>query len=124
QGQGDARERPGARDVRPGTVARDWRTRPMRRVLILHVGPHKTGTSYIQQRLVADRDLLLERAKVVYPKTGQDILYGHHSLATMFRDASPRPDEIRSLRQELSTGDTGLPSCEGFCRLRRAQFRP
>jgi hypothetical protein len=94
----------------------------MRRVLILHVGPHKTGTSYIQQRLVADRDLLLERAKVVYPKTGQDILYGHHSLATMFRDASPSPDEIRSLRRELSAGDTGLLSSERFSRLGRDQF--
>jgi len=94
----------------------------MRRVLILHVGPHKTGTSYIQQRLVADRDLLLVRAKVVYPKSGQDILYGHHSLATMFRDASPRLDEISSLREELSAGDTGLLSSERFSRLDRAQF--
>jgi hypothetical protein len=94
----------------------------MRRVLILHVGPHKTGTSYIQQRLVADRGLLLARAKVVYPKSGQDVLHGHHSLATMFRDASPRLDEIRLLREELSTADTGLLSSERFSRLDRAQF--
>ena len=94
----------------------------MRRVLILHVGPHKTGTSYIQQRLVADRDLLLARAKVVYPKSGQDVLYGHHSLATMFREGSPRLDELRSLREELSAGDTGLLSSERFSRLDRAQF--
>ena len=94
----------------------------MRRVLILHVGPHKTGTSYIQQRLVADRDLLLARAKVVYPKRGQDVLYGHHSLATMFRDAAPRLNEIRALREELCAGDTGLLSSERFSRLDRAQF--
>ena len=94
----------------------------MRRVLILHVGPHKTGTSYIQQRLVADRDLLLARAKVVYPKSGQDVLYGHHSLATMFREGTPRLDELRSLREELSAGDTGLLSSERFSRLDRAQF--
>ena len=94
----------------------------MRRGLILHVGPHKTGTSYIQQRLVADRDLLLERARVVYPRTGQDTLFGHHSLATLFRDAADHSQEIRPLREELTAGDTGLLSSERFSRLDRAQF--
>src|SRR5262249_15347271 len=46
----------------------------------------------------------------------------HHSVATMFRDAAPRLDDVRSLREELSAGDTGLLSSERFSRLDRAQF--
>jgi hypothetical protein len=51
------------------------------------------------------------------------VLFGHHSLARLFRDdAADCAQAIRSLRVELEAGDTGLLSSERFSRLDRAQF--
>jgi hypothetical protein len=91
----------------------------MSRVLIVHVGPHKTGTTYLQRRLVADRDLLLRRLGVVYPRTGQDVLFGHHSLAPLFRKAAEGSPELGRLKAELNAGGVGLLSSEGFSKLKR-----
>lgn len=48
-------------------------------LLTIHVGPHKTGTTYIQKCLVNNRAKLLH-AGVFYPEVGQEFLYGHHNL--------------------------------------------
>lgn len=87
-------------------------------VLFVHVGPHKTGTTYLQHRLVADRDRLLSRLGVVYPRTGQDVLFGHHSLVPLFRKPIERSRELGRLRTELNVGDVGLLSSEEFSRLK------
>ena len=86
----------------------------MRRVLILHVGPHKTGTTYIQKRLVEDRELLHERLGLVYPRTGQTILFGHHALVPLFRKAAGGSSVLRELNEELRQSRIGLLSSERF----------
>ena len=47
--------------------------------LTIHIGPHKTGTTYIQKCLVNNREKLLD-AGVFYPEIGQEFLYGHHNI--------------------------------------------
>jgi hypothetical protein len=94
----------------------------MPRVLNVHVGPHKTGTTYLQQRFVTDRDLLLSRLGVVYPRTGQDVLFGHHSLVPIFRKGTEHSPELGRLKTELSVGDVGLLSSEIFSRLKHGRL--
>lgn len=53
--------------------------------VVLHIGPHKTGTTYLQQRFVALRDALRD-AGFDYPERWQDHLHGHHSLARDLAD--------------------------------------
>jgi hypothetical protein len=60
--------------------------------VILHIGPHKTGSSYLQKAL-CDNEELLKSKDVVYPKEWRDFLWGHHSLVT----------EIISSHNEAST---------------------
>jgi hypothetical protein len=94
----------------------------VRRVLILHVGPHKTGTTYIQKRLVEDRELLRERLRLVYPRTGQTVLFGHHALVPLFRDAAGGSTVLRELSEELRPARIGLLSSEEFSKLENADF--
>ncbi|HMN86610.1 MAG TPA: hypothetical protein PKA74_11550, partial [Bauldia sp.] len=49
------------------------------RTLLIHVGPHKTGTTAIQQSLV-ENAALLRAAGHSYPEVGF-LLFGHHGLA-------------------------------------------
>lgn len=49
------------------------------RVLFLHIGPHKTATTYLQKMFCDLRDALRER-DVDYPEQGL-FLYGHHEIA-------------------------------------------
>lgn len=56
---------------------------PQRRRLIVHIGQHKTGSTYLQKRFVEDRDRLKE-AGTLYPEDFLEI-YGHHQIASLFR---------------------------------------
>ena len=51
----------------------------MRRLAIIHIGMHKTGTTTIQSRLSANRDSLLENG-VLYPTSGAISTGGHLNL--------------------------------------------
>ena len=48
--------------------------------LIIHVGPHKTGTTAIQKTLLQNRCVLRNNG-IYYPEIGFDY-YGHHKLAS------------------------------------------
>ena len=93
-----------------------------RRILVLHVGPHKTGTTYIQKRLVEDRELLHDRLRLVYPRTGQTFLFGHHALVPLFREAAGGSAVLRELNEELRHSRGALLSSERFSRLESADF--
>lgn len=59
--------------------------------IVIHIGSHKTGTTYLQQGFVALRPSL-RAAGIDYPAEWQDHLHGHHSLARMLAagdDATP-----------------------------------
>lgn len=93
-----------------------------RRIMVLHVGPHKTGTTYIQKRLVEDRALLRERLRLVYPRTGQTVLFGHHALVPLFREPAGGSSVLGELTEELRLARIGLLSSERFSRLDKDDF--
>jgi hypothetical protein len=94
----------------------------VRRVRILHVGPHKTGTTYIQKRLVEDREVLRERLQLVYPRTGQTALFGHQALVPLFRETAGASSALRELNEELRHARIGLLLSEEFSKLEKADF--
>src|SRR5690606_10756888 len=51
---------------------------------VIHAGLPKTGTTYLQQRFVDNREWLRAH-DVHYPPIGQEIGPGHHNLARVFR---------------------------------------
>lgn len=53
--------------------------------IVIHAGLPKTGTTYLQQRFVANRSWLADRG-VHYPTMGQEIGPGHHNLAQVLAD--------------------------------------
>ena len=81
---------------------------------ILHVGPHKTGTSYLQEAFAATRPLLAERG-VLYPTTWG--MRAHHILCDELQTV-PNP---RLERQFAELRDSGQPvvliSVEGLTTL-------
>lgn len=46
----------------------------------IHIGLHKTGSTYIQ-KVFADNRTVLQEAGIEYPKLGAEFLYGHHNIA-------------------------------------------
>ena len=55
--------------------------------VIIHAGLPKTGTTYLQQRFIDNREWLASQG-VRYPTLGQEIGSGHHNLARLFRGES------------------------------------
>jgi hypothetical protein len=49
------------------------------RKLFIHVGPHKTGSTYIQKALLENREYLMSLG-VTYPNVGLLGQYGHHEI--------------------------------------------
>ncbi len=90
--------------------------------LLLHVGMHKTGSTFIQHNLLAHRGALLS-AGWLFPKAGFDVPVdpiragatpGHHGLVAALR----KNDEIawQALRNEIrkTKPETVILSCENF----------
>lgn len=72
----------------------------MRR-LYIHIGPHKTGTTYLQQCLFGARNALSERG-VLYPSSGLGEWQAHHRLAFALKGRRDRKEaaEIPSKERE------------------------
>ena len=73
-----------------------------KRKLFIHIGPHKTGSTYIQKGFVENRELLKSNG-LYYPVFGQDYLWGHHNLIGFFSDAQDK--NIDELKQNLYIND-------------------
>lgn len=96
------------------------------RRLVLHIGPHKTASSYIQVNLKGARDTLQKRGWL-YPELGTDGLEGHHHLAHNAEEYLPRPAPYHAALGKLGEaaragGNNIILSAEGFCRWKPAQF--
>ena len=63
---------------------------------IIHIGPHKTGSTYLQDSFCKLRDVLAQKA---YPKLWQTISTGHHALAFDLRQK--KIDDLRTGFREL-----------------------
>lgn len=91
-----------------------------RKTLIVHIGTHKTGTTFFQNSLARNRDLLLKQG-ILYPKSGE-IHNAHFKLSWQLNDPANRAkpiDEVGDwplLIKELqeSPAHTALISSEEF----------
>ena len=91
--------------------------------LILHLGLHKTGSTYIQHRLAAGREALSEHG-VLVPQTGMDPEQAavirpdaHSGHSALFRAIRTQKMEIfQDLKAEIAASpcDTVLLSCENM----------
>lgn len=94
--------------------------------LVLHVGPHKTASTYIQENLFKERQFLAGQGWT-YPEAGTDFQAAHHHLAhnstQYLGDEAPRRFELQSLAEKVhKAGQNLIFSAEGFCRWKPADF--
>ncbi|MEM7507757.1 MAG: hypothetical protein AAF415_13530 [Pseudomonadota bacterium] len=83
--------------------------------LVLHLGPHKTGTTYIQRILWRNRETLTG-AGWLYPDFGRPgNSAGHHDLAKR-PSGQPNKAAISELRALLGTSDQVILTSEQFSR--------
>lgn len=94
-----------------------------RRRLIVHIGQHKTGSTYLQKRFVEERDRLKE-AEILYPEDFIEI-YGHHQVASFFRWKID-VEGVRSLTDKLvcygQEWPTVIISTENLCFLSQEEL--
>jgi hypothetical protein len=95
-------------------------------MFVLHVGPHKTATTWLQHNFHANARAL-EAAGWLYPQTGERVRVAHHDLsdaaADIFDDGSAKVAEIRRIAEKAKTqGLNLLLSSEGFRNWKPAQI--
>ncbi|MEN9562864.1 MAG: hypothetical protein RIR73_1108 [Chloroflexota bacterium] len=92
----------------------------------LHVGPHKTGTTYLQY-LFATQAKSLEQQGILYPSVGRGQFNGHHNIAWFLANIPfsnvERSDLSKSILK-LARQDQGniLLSSEEFSKLDKFQL--
>lgn len=79
------------------------------KTLFIHVGPHKTGSTYIQKNLFEQSDVLLQQG-VMYPKSLIGPQWGHHKLVEKVKQR-----DVAAVSEFLRTDEeTLLVSSENF----------
>jgi len=90
--------------------------------LVLHLGLHKTGTTYVQHHLTGHREALLERG-VLMPRTGfEDVesptragaTPGHQGLVRALHKNAPEPWQELHREVRESGADTVVLTCENM----------
>lgn len=83
--------------------------------LHLHIGPHKTGSTYIQKRLV-DAEKQLAKVGIKYPKKWRDVLWGHHTMVVAIKSpvAKEAGDVQKLVREVCNSDDVVVLSSELF----------
>ncbi|MFA5581316.1 MAG: hypothetical protein WDA25_05115 [Paracoccaceae bacterium] len=91
--------------------------------LVIHVGPHKTATTYLQANFAAARTVL-RQSGWLYPTLGRAPgTLAHHDLAHHPGDYLADPGALARLGQRAHRdGASVLLSAEGFVRWPRARF--
>ncbi|MEO9945784.1 hypothetical protein [Paraglaciecola sp.] len=85
----------------------------------IHIGPHKTASTYIQKQLFDNKDSL-KQAGFIYPDEGINIQWGHHQLAEFAKNEKEKELEktIGSINREYNL----VLSSENFDRLNSKQI--
>lgn len=83
--------------------------------IILHIGPHKTASTYIQNQIYKNENIL-NKYNIIYPKVGF-FGYGHHELAQLFLDKKYKQIEILIKKILNSENDNIILSSEDFDKL-------
>lgn len=96
------------------------------RRLVLHVGPHKTASSYIQVNLYKVRRDLAKHGWC-YPRVGMAGLNAHHDLAHNAENYLPNQAPHRDVLEKLgeaarANANNVVLSAEGFCRWKPIDF--
>ncbi|MEM9761804.1 MAG: hypothetical protein AAF968_04740 [Pseudomonadota bacterium] len=91
-------------------------------MLVVHAGPHKTGTTYIQVSYARSRGALADSGWT-YPEIGAPTsISGHHDLAhtpdQFLEEDAPGYAALAALREQSNV----VFSAEGFCRWEPSQF--
>lgn len=89
-------------------------------MIVMHIGPHKTASTYIQNNLYEAREQLEARGWI-YPELGTKGLPGHHDLAHnaskyLGPDAELGPQLTALSRKAREAKQNIVFSAEGFCR--------
>lgn len=93
-------------------------------MLLLHVGPHKTATTFIQQHFYASRDSFANLGWI-YPELGISGMTGHHEIAHNSETflAGEQSEAMRAVGDAArEAGSNIVLSAEGFCRWTPAKF--
>jgi hypothetical protein len=81
--------------------------------LFLHIGAHKTGTSYIQ-KVFSDNIEFLEQNNVIYPEKWKGILWGHHELVLELCSDNYCDGELQEFVKNSPKESTIIISSENF----------
>ncbi len=84
--------------------------------LTLHIGLHKTGSTYIQSRLLSNRDKL-ERFGIYFPLDGHAYGHGRNGLITHLKRCGQSPDKSFDIDQLIANPRHVVLSHENLCRL-------
>jgi len=90
--------------------------------LVLHIGPHKTGSTYIQKTLVAESERLMQDYAIVYPTAGRGVLFGHHGLYQMIATKKDLTEISEKLKLEYSRAEKVILSSESFSLMTKSQI--
>ena len=87
-------------------------------MFVLHVGPHKTATTWMQMNLHHNADAL-EKVGWLYPQTGERVVIAHHDLSDnpkeIMRDGSGKVLAFRRIAERAKAGNLDIVlSSEGF----------
>lgn len=94
-------------------------------MLVVHIGPHKTATTYIQNNLYANR-VALDAAGWIYPDEGTEGLRAHHHIAhnhALYLEGAERQILSNLGLRARAEGKNILLSAEGFCRWGPRRFQ-
>ncbi len=94
----------------------------MKKKLFLHVGPHKTGSTYIQKSLFNCRYKLKKEGGIYYPEGGIGPQWGHHKIAEFAQQGNV--DELIVFFDTLyHSGLKVVLSSENFDRLKLKEIQ-
>lgn len=82
--------------------------------IILHIGPHKTGSTFIQKTLFNCKQELLKR-NLLYPDAFSR-LYGHHYLSAFLKSKNTTEVE-KNLNKLIEYSGSVILSCENLSKL-------
>lgn len=88
--------------------------------VILHVGPHKTASTFIQRELLSNQKALAAQG-VVYPSDGINVQYGQHEVPGQLAAGQPS-ETLARIVAGLGRDQTLLLSSENFDRLTEPQL--
>jgi hypothetical protein len=91
-------------------------------MFVLHVGPHKTATTWMQTNLHHNA-AALEKAGWLYPQMGERVVIAHHDLsdhpAEILEESSRKTAAFRKIAEKAAAGNLNvLLSSEGFSKWR------